>query len=192
MGDNSVNLPEQIEEGEVKIGWSRLRLRILERDGQRCRNCGSEKSLEAHHWGPIAKESEGISRWGYPKNRGQRTVPESALVTLCQICHNALTQARKIRQVADKPELLGSVTVPMRDRHNIFELWELNGRKLPIKVVRQSWYGAAGQFMLVEKIEIRKWPYGLAWGRYHQGGGPKDEKHEKISCAGSYQWKLMM
>jgi 5-methylcytosine-specific restriction endonuclease McrA len=29
--------------------WKELRASILERDGHRCRNCGSEKELTVHH-----------------------------------------------------------------------------------------------------------------------------------------------
>lgn len=61
-------------------------------------------------------------------------------------------------------------SVPAGDWHNIFELWVLNDRKLPMKVVRESWSPASDHYMLVEKIEVRKWPYGYAWGRYVRNG----------------------
>jgi len=172
----------------VRKSWKGLRERVLERDGNRCRNCASDQYLEIHHWRPLPAESEGISRWGYQTQGGDyRVVPESALITLCQICHNALTGARKTVLLSENSAQLEPVSVPERDWHNIFELWELKGRKLPLKVVREWWNQTADHYFLVERIEIRKWPYGLAWGRYFRDGKAGDE--QKIPCPGGYQWK---
>ena len=41
--------------------------------------------------------------------------------------------------------------------------------------------------MLVERVEIGKWPYGTAWGRFLADGVPGE--HGKVANAGSYQWK---
>ena len=81
---------------------------------------------------------------------------------------------------------------------NIFEIWKENGEKLPFKVRRENWT-MPDVFILVEKIVIKKWPYGDAFGKsmnknkdgnevisdvqYHCPGG-------KIGCAGCYQWYL--
>lgn len=177
--------PENI--GADRIGWARLRERILERDGRQCRNCTSDKYLEVHHWQPLPEENDEIDEYGYRKGDRPLIVPESGLVTLCQICHTALTEARKTVRLSKDSSLLGHVTVPERDCHNIFELWVLNGRKLPMKVIRESWNQTADHYLLVERIEIRKWPYGFAWGCYHRNG--KSDSQQKIQSAGSYQWR---
>ena len=174
---------------EMRTSWNSLRQRVRERDGNRCRNCKSDKYLEVHHWQPLPEENDGIDQYGYRTDGRPLIVPESGLITLCQICHNALTQARKIVRLSKDPSLLEPVSVTERDWHNIFELWALNDRKLPMKVIRESWNQATDHFMLVERIEIRKWPYGLAWGRYHKNGKAGNE--QKIGCAGSYQWRSM-
>lgn len=81
---------------------------------------------------------------------------------------------------------------------NIFELWRENGEKLPFKVRRENWT-MPNVFILVEDIEIKKWPYGTAYGKsmniiksgeeiisnnqYHCRNGI-------VGCAGCYQWIL--
>lgn len=57
--------------------WSTLRLKILARDGFRCRHCAkhlNEGPLEVHH---VAKRSQ----------RKDLQLEESNLVTLCRLCH---------------------------------------------------------------------------------------------------------
>ncbi|MBZ9742250.1 hypothetical protein [Mesorhizobium sp. CO1-1-4] len=70
---------------------------------------------------------------------------------------------------------------------NVFQLWKEQGEKLPFKVIRWTW--SANRAFVVERIEIGNWPYGNAWGRPILNGvaGPQ----EKLSCAGSYQWKVV-
>jgi hypothetical protein len=167
--------------------WMQLRASILERDGHRCRNCGSEKELTVHHWRPVASESEGVSAWGYGEGANPIVVPASGLVTVCVICHGSLEAARERVKIRDRVEELAPQTVPERDWHNIFEVWDQNGRTLPFKVVRESWSQTGNHYYLVEKIEIRYWPYGFAWGRYVRDGNAGEE--QKIRGAGSYQWR---
>jgi hypothetical protein len=71
---------------------------------------------------------------------------------------------------------------------NVFELWKANGEKLPFKVIRWTWNPATN--FLVERVEIRKWPYGKAWGRFVRGG-VADANSEALSCAGTYEWKIV-
>ena len=52
-----------------------VRPKVLERDGYKCRECGSRKRLEVHHIVPLSK---GGSPW--PKN----------CKTLCRKCHMRL------------------------------------------------------------------------------------------------------
>jgi hypothetical protein len=73
---------------------------------------------------------------------------------------------------------------------NIFELWRSNGEKLPFTVAKNSWSASAGHFLVVEEIQIKKWPYGSAWGRYYWKGIPSSHK-EKIAAAGTYNWRLL-
>jgi hypothetical protein len=76
-------------------------------------------------------------------------------------------------------------TEPGLDWKNIFQLWREAGEALPIRVVKNTWSAEAGHYLIVERIEIGRWPYGLAWGQYHWRGvpGPTDEK---INQPGTY------
>ena len=55
---------------------------------------------------------------------------------------------------------------------NVFQLWKEGGERLPFKVIRWTWNPATSTF-LVERIEIGKWPYGKAWGRFIRNGVPE-------------------
>jgi hypothetical protein len=55
---------------------------------------------------------------------------------------------------------------------NVFQLWKEGGERLPFKVIRWTWNNATSAF-LVERIEIGKWPYGKAWGRFIRNGVPE-------------------
>lgn len=79
---------------------------------------------------------------------------------------------------------------PEWDWKNIFQLWRENGEKLPLKVIRNSWNPAAGHYLVVEEVAVKKWPYGDAWGRYHWRGGAAGPT-EKIRCSGTYAWRLL-
>jgi hypothetical protein len=114
-------------------------------------------------------------------------VPETGLVTLCLICHGSLTKARERAEIRDDISKLGPLTVPEREWSNIFELWDVNERQLPFKVVRESWNQASDHYILVERIEVRNWPYGFAWGRYFRDGKAGEE--HKIGSGGSFQWR---
>jgi len=171
-----------------QASWARLRTQTLDRDGHRCRNCASNKYLEVHHWQPLPHETLGIDREGYSTGDRPLVVPLSGLITLCQVCHNALTAARQIVRLSENSELLPDMPVSETGPHNIFQLWMKTGRTVPIKVVRDHWDPNTGNYMLVERVEIRKWPYGFAWGRYFKNGVAGEEA--KISSAGTYNWKL--
>ena len=76
----------------------------------------------------------------------------------------------------------------MDERLNVFQLWEQLGRELPFKAIKETWARVPGHYFLVEKVEIGKWPYGSAWGRYYRGGsvGP----FEKLRNSGTFTWHL--
>lgn len=71
---------------------------------------------------------------------------------------------------------------------NVFQLWREGGEKLPFKVIRWSWNPTKTVF-LVERIEIKNWPYGTAWGCFVRNGVPGTP--QKLDSAGSYQWKTV-
>mgnify|MGYP006366380823 FL=1 len=54
--------------------WKEKRMRILDRDGKRCRKCNSTKNLQVHH----TYYSGDKNPWDYP---------DSCLITLCKKCH---------------------------------------------------------------------------------------------------------
>ncbi|WP_210247022.1 hypothetical protein [Phyllobacterium endophyticum] len=53
-------------------------------------------------------------------------------------------------------------TEPDTDWKNIFQLWREGGEALPFQVAKSSWAADAGHFLVVERVEIKKWPYGAA------------------------------
>jgi hypothetical protein len=62
----------------------------------------------------------------------------------------------------------------------------------PFIVARNSWNAASGSYLVVERIEIKKWPYGSARGRYHYHAKKSSSPQEKIKVAGTYAWMLLM
>jgi hypothetical protein len=80
------------------------------------------------------------------------------------------------------------MTDPSCDK-NVFQIWRDGGEKLPFKVIRWTWDPAYSAF-LVERIEVGKWPYGKAWGRFVRDGLP-DATEEVLNGAGSFQWKML-
>jgi 5-methylcytosine-specific restriction endonuclease McrA len=61
--------------------WSKIRTRIIRRDGYKCRNCGSGFNLEVHHrqYHILYKIGAFRKPWEYD---------ERNLVTLCTACHH--------------------------------------------------------------------------------------------------------
>ena len=79
---------------------------------------------------------------------------------------------------------------------NVFELWKENGERLPFRIKRDNWVNPM-VFILVEKITITNYPYGIAKGKsmkIDEGGEEvisENQYHCKkgiIGCAGCYQW----
>lgn len=63
--------------------WQQKRLRILERDGFKCRHCNSaDRPLHAHH----IQYEHGREPWEYP---------DTMLVTYCEDCHSKWHQFKK-------------------------------------------------------------------------------------------------
>ncbi|MGB7787489.1 hypothetical protein [Methanoregula sp.] len=86
--------------------------------------------------------------------------------------------------------------VPIKRLKNIFQIWKENDEKVPFAVRRRS---VSGQYYtVVERIEIKKWPYGDAFGyptingQYsgHYEYSKEWRNQKKIPCSGCYQWTL--
>lgn len=83
------------------------------------------------------------------------------------------------------------------DERNIFQIWRDLGEKIPFAVRRRDW--SERYYTVVEKIEIKKWPYGNAYGYPTENGRKSDhyeydngwKKYRLIPCAGCYQWTLV-
>lgn len=165
--------------------WISLRDRVLARDGHCCRNCGHGDTLEVHHWLPFSEYRHLVDERGYSLSDNPLIVDHSGLVTLCKDCHAALTERRIQHAALQNPELFKLEGRPV-SYNNIFEIWALNEQKLPFKVRKESWNKAVSQHYLIEKIEISKWPYGKAWGRYVRNGDAGDT--EKVPNSGTYTW----
>jgi len=73
------------------------------------------------------------------------------------------------------------------DKKNIFELWLENWETLPFKVVLDSW-DETKHHAVVKSVQIKKWPYGNAFGQYFFQGEPGERG--LIRNAGTYRWKL--
>lgn len=167
--------------------WLQLRETVIERDGFCCRNCGSANRLEVHHWLPMPAHRENVDGRGYAKEGNPLIVHASGLITLCPDCHNALTECRTRQAILSDPQLQ-KMAQPNKKSDNIFELWALNGKQLPFRVRKDSWSLKTVQFYRVERIEITKWPYGKAWGRYVRNGEAGDLV--KIPSPGTFTWRL--
>ena len=166
--------------------WLELRDRVVLRDGHRCRNCGEHEDLHVHHWLPLPSFQDDVDRLGYARNGHPLIVHESGLITLCRNCHAVLTSIRAQQAVLRSPRLQQLGRGSERQLFNIFQLWALTGEKLPLNVKKATWSDKVEQYYVVERIEISKWPYGFAWGRYYRDGVLAET--EKIRGAGSYQW----
>lgn len=71
------------------------------------------------------------------------------------------------------------------ETQNLFQLWEANGRQLPFRARKETWNPATSH-VEVEKVEIKNWPYGTAWGRFVRAG--QKQAYGKIANAGTYTW----
>jgi 5-methylcytosine-specific restriction endonuclease McrA len=168
--------------------WLELRDNIVGRDGHRCRNCGTHETLEVHHWLPIAEFQDRVDHLGYATTDHPLIVEQSGLVTLCKECHRALTSIRTQNAVLKNPRLKQLGRGAEEKLFNVFQLWALNGERLPFKVKKASWSDKVEQYYLVERIEISRWPYGFAWGSYFRDG--KVSETDKIRTAGTYCWRV--
>jgi hypothetical protein len=80
---------------------------------------------------------------------------------------------------------------------NIFEIWRDNGETVPFAVRRWNW--SDQYYTIVTKIEIKKWPYGNAYGYPTINGMYSDHYNydknwrtkKMIPCAGCYQWTIV-
>jgi hypothetical protein len=77
---------------------------------------------------------------------------------------------------------------------NIFQIWRELGEIAPFAVRRDNW--SHQYYTVVENVEIKNWPYGIARGYATRNGYPSnhydyDKKwraNREIPCAGCYQW----
>lgn len=109
--------------------WQRMRLAVFERDKWRCRKCHStDKTLNAHHLYYL----ESHEPWEYDL---------SALLTLCEDCHEAETVALRVNErrlihalkcfglMADDMEMiadaLSDAPPPKNKPHLLLTLWDL-------------------------------------------------------------------
>jgi hypothetical protein len=69
--------------------WKRKRKEILERDGNRCKWCGSSNNLQIHHrYYEKYPNGKKVKPWDYPNE---------ALITLCDECHKKAHEKYKIK-----------------------------------------------------------------------------------------------
>lgn len=80
---------------------------------------------------------------------------------------------------------------------NIFQIWSEIGKRVPFAVRRDNW--SSEYYTIVEKIELRRFPYGYAYGYPTINGEYSDHydydidwKNKKlIPCTGCYQWSFV-
>jgi hypothetical protein len=80
---------------------------------------------------------------------------------------------------------------------NIFQIWESIGKTTPFAVRRDNW--EEKYYTIVEKVEIKKMPYGKAYGyttingefSNHYEYAEEWVKDKTIPCSGCYQWTLV-
>ena len=167
--------------------WLELRETTIRRDGYSCRNCGSADRLEVHHWLPLPAHRQNVDSRGYAMRDNPLIVHDSGLITLCPECHETLTESRRRQAILKNPSVR-KLARPEKQSDNIFELWALNGKALPFNVRKDTWSLKVLHFYRVEQIEITKWPYGRAWGRYLREGVVGELV--KIQNSGTYTWRM--
>ncbi len=82
---------------------------------------------------------------------------------------------------------------------NVFQIWRKYGEKTPFAVRRWSWHPES--CFIVTNIEVKKFPYGDAYGYFHSWREgkinidllklEKEGKYEKLNGAGCYQWEYV-
>ncbi len=81
---------------------------------------------------------------------------------------------------------------------NIFQIWDDIGRILPFAVTRNN--NTLYDYIVVERVDIKMWPYGIAYGYPSKDGKPSDyfkkfykdwKKGDAIPSPGVYQWHLV-
>jgi len=85
----------------------------------------------------------------------------------------------------------------MKEGKNIFQIWEELGQKTPFAVRRANW--GPEFYTVVVQVEIKKFPYGYAYGYPTHNGVYSDHyEYDKywrerglIPCGGCYQWTLV-
>ena len=83
------------------------------------------------------------------------------------------------------------------EEKNIFQIWKENGEKIPFAVRRRNWSNR--YYTVVMAINIKKWPYGDAFGYSTKNGVYSNhyeydnawKKNGIIPCAGCYQWTIV-
>ena len=83
--------------------WRTKRDQVLERDGHTCRTCGATEELEVHHASYHHLGDE----------------PLEDLITLCRVCHEAITCSIRERRYAGRENRV--------DRHCTFNTDQLPG-----------------------------------------------------------------
>jgi 5-methylcytosine-specific restriction endonuclease McrA len=66
----------------LKPEWHNRRLSVMNRDNNRCRNCGCSNNLQVHHkqYHKNRRSGEFMKPWEYKDNH---------LITLCKNCHQS-------------------------------------------------------------------------------------------------------
>ena len=85
--------------------------------------------------------------------------------------------------------------MPWHNKQNLFQIWRNNGSRLPFAAWLDSWH--RDRYVVVEEIEVRSWPYGIARGYPTENGVPSDiynydrdwKLQRIIPNAGVYRWE---
>lgn len=75
------------------------------------------------------------------------------------------------------------------EKKNLFEIWKENHQRLPFRAILDSWAEELENYVIVEKIQIDKWPYGKAYGQYFFHG--KRDRNGQIDNAGTFRWRRL-
>jgi len=82
LTERAVNNPNDYNLLLESSRWKSKRAEILNRDGNKCRNCGSASGLEVHHrqYHCRTKSRMFVDPWDYDNKY---------LITLCSACHSS-------------------------------------------------------------------------------------------------------
>ena len=122
--------------------WKSLRLSVINRDGNKCTECGSKEKLHVHH----CKYIPNAMAW---------QVPMEYLITLCQICHNKLHETVSSQSLVDNTILPVNHKINKRKKSKINDVY-IEGKPIRITIKKLRLLASIDNISVKEKTSLLK------------------------------------